>query len=73
MSYVTGYWRALNYIVEGGLVNMPDPQSKPAKFIEWSEDICGLLAYIYEKDFDTVTTDLQERMGLTDDDEVPEL
>lgn len=61
------YHSALSAATE--LVNMPDPESKPARFIEWAEDICGLIAAIYERDFDTVTEDFQEKLGLLSDDE----
>jgi hypothetical protein len=33
---------------------------KPGEVIRWAEDICELIAYIYEKDYDTVTTDVYE-------------
>lgn len=47
-------------------VNMPNPNTYPSKFIEWSEDNCGLLAEIYNKDYNDVVVDLQERLGLLD-------
>lgn len=55
------YYQALDTATV--LVNMPNPETYPSKFIEWSEDICELLAEIYERDYDDVTVDLQERLG----------
>lgn len=51
------------------LTNMPNPESNPTKFIQWSEDICELLASIYSEDYDTVVFDLQEKLGLIEDEE----
>ena len=48
------------------LCNMPNPEKYPGDFIEWSEDICELIADIYDKDFETVVEDLQDKLGLLD-------
>lgn len=60
------YYQALDAVTV--LVNMPNPEIYPGKFIEWSEDICELLADIYNKDYDDVVVDLQERLGLLGDE-----
>lgn len=62
------YRSALSWAVHNSL-NMPDPERNPTKFIEWSEDICGVIAEIYDKDFDTVVEDLQEQLGIAEDEE----
>lgn len=54
------YWQALQAATE--LCNMPEPNSKPAKFIEWAEDICELISSIYEHDYDQVSEDLREKL-----------
>lgn len=61
------YYKALDAATL--LVNMPNPQAYPSKFIEWSEDICELIAEIYNKDYGDVVEDLQERLGLLEDNE----
>lgn len=64
---IKSYYSALQAATE--LVNMPDPESSPAKFIKWSEDICQLISYIYEVDYDQVTIDLQEKLNLLDEED----
>jgi len=54
------YYSALTAATE--LVNMPDPESAPAKFIPWVEDICELLSGIYERDYDQVCDDLRDKL-----------
>jgi len=61
------YYSALTAATE--LVNMPDPESAPAKFIPWVEDICQLLSDIYGKRYEDVCEDLSERLGLNESDE----
>ena len=61
------YKNAISWAVHDSM-NMPDPKKYPTKFIEWAEDICGVIAEIYEKDFETVVEDLQEELGLLDED-----
>lgn len=61
------YRKALNAAVS--LCNMPDPNLYPAKFMRWAEDICELLAEIYDRDYDQVTEDMQERLDLLDEDD----
>lgn len=46
-----------------------DPLASPGKFIAWAEDICELIAYIYECDYDDVVHELTEELGLLDDEE----
>lgn len=60
------YRSAISWAVHESL-NMPNPELEPGKFILWSEDICGLIAAIYEKDFEDVVVDLQEELGITED------
>lgn len=63
------YYSALKSATE--LCNMPDPESSAkaaTEFIKWSEDICELLANIYERDYDSVVLDLQERLSLIEDE-----
>lgn len=50
-------------------VNMPNAEAYPAKFIVWAEDICILISEIYEKDYEQVCEDLQDALGLLDDNE----
>lgn len=57
------YREAINWAANNSL-NMPNPDKFPGKFIEWSEDICGIIAEIYGKDFNNVVEDLQEVLGL---------
>jgi hypothetical protein len=64
------YYKALESAI--GLVNMPNPEASPSKFIEWSEDICQLLSEIYELDYDAVVLDLQDKLGLLDEEEEDE-
>jgi hypothetical protein len=59
---IKSYYNALQEATE--LVNMPDPESSPARFIQWSEDICQLISSIYGIDYDQVTEDLQEKLNL---------
>ncbi len=47
------YYEALEYAV-----NLAPDISAATKFIEWAEDICQLLAFIYSKDYGTVTEEL---------------
>lgn len=58
------YYQAL--ATATALINMPNPEAHPGKFIEWSEDICELIADIYNKDYDDVVVDLQEHLGILD-------
>lgn len=51
------------------LIGMPNHEAYPSKFIQWAEDICQLLSEIYFIDFDQVTLDLQEKLGLLDDED----
>jgi len=60
------YYQALDAAIIS--INMPNPEVYPGKFIEWSEDICALIAEIYNKDYDNVVIDLQERLGLLEDE-----
>lgn len=53
------YRDALSFVANNSL-NMPDPETSPGKFIAWAEDICQLLAYIYERNYDDVTKNLKE-------------
>jgi hypothetical protein len=62
------YYQTINTIVQN-TVNMPNPKVHPAKFIEWAEDICIVVSEIYDKDYDTVTDDLKEALGLLEDNE----
>lgn len=61
------YWGAIKAATQ--LVNMPNPQSNPTKFIVWSEDICELIGAIYDEDYDDVIRDFQTELGLLDEDE----
>jgi hypothetical protein len=61
------YFNALHSAVDGS-INMPDPDSSPASFIKWAEDICQLLASIYERDYDQVTGDLMDYVCPKDDE-----
>ena len=61
------YRRAIKAATQ--LVNMPDPQSNPTKFIVWSEDICELIGVIYDEDYDDVVRDFQTELGFLDEDE----
>jgi hypothetical protein len=61
------YREALNISVN--LCNMPSPNTHPAKFLLWAEDICELLAEIYNRSYEQVTEDMQERLNLLDEDE----
>lgn len=56
------YYSAIDCAVEDSL-NMPDFEVNPAEFIKWAEDICQLLASIYERDYDEVTNDLMEQVN----------
>lgn len=60
------YYNALNAATE--LCNMPDPETAPGKFITWAEDICELIASIYERDYEQVCEDFQEALGLVEDE-----
>ena len=57
------YNEALQTAVDA-TVNMPNPQVYPAKFIEWAEDLCILISEIYGVEYDQVTEDLKEYIGL---------
>lgn len=50
------------------LANMPDATSKTGLFIIWAEDICELLARIYDRDYESVCEDMQELMGFDTED-----
>lgn len=50
-------------------ISMPDPLREPGKFIVWAEDICILLSNIYGIAYDQVCEDLQEALGLLEDNE----
>ncbi len=54
------YWQAIESATESG--NMPDPMTRPGLFIPWAEYICQLIADIYDRDYDQVTEDLQEKL-----------
>lgn len=45
---------------------------KPGAFIAWAEDICEILKFVYQKDYDEVTDDLteavKEEQGIEDED-----
>lgn len=56
------YHQALNASVS--LCNMPDPNTHPGKFLLWAEYICELLAEIYDRSYEQVTEDMQDRLGL---------
>lgn len=62
------YRNALNCVVEDSL-NMPDHEVNPASFIKWAEDICQLLANIYERSFEQVTEDLMDIVCPEDDED----
>ena len=47
-------------------VNRPNHEVYPTKFIEWAEDICILISEIYECDYEQVSEDLQEALGILD-------
>ena len=64
------YYSAISAATE--LCNMPHPETDPSKFIFWSEDICELLGSIYNVDYDQVVEDLQEKLGLLEEDEEDE-
>ena len=61
------YNEALQTAVDA-TVNMPNPETHPAKFIEWAEDICILISEIYAVDYEQVTEDLKEYIGLYEDE-----
>lgn len=60
------YREALSWAVNESM-NMPNPDAHPGKFIEWAEDICGIIGAIYDRDFDDVADDLREQLDLIDD------
>lgn len=62
------YNAAIKTVVEA-TVNMPEPTRNPTKFIEWAEDICIVIAEIYEVEYEQVCEDLQELLGLVEDNE----
>lgn len=60
----TSYYSALNHAAEIA----PDV-NKSTQFIKWAEDICGLLAHIYSREYDEVTEDLIEKVREYQDEE----
>lgn len=34
--------------------------NNPSNFISWAEDICAVLVFVYDEDYDKVTEDLYE-------------
>ena len=59
------YYQALDAATV--LVNMPNPQTYPGKYIQWAEDICELIGSIYDRSFDQVSEDLSEALGLLEE------
>jgi hypothetical protein len=60
------YRSAISWAVHDSM-NMPDPERYPTKFIEWGEDICGLIAEIYECAFEDVVEDLHKALEITEE------
>ena len=60
---ISSYHQAVRWLAEDSL-NMPEPSTKPGEFIRWMEDCCGLVAYIYGRDFEEVQEDLYGLIGL---------
>jgi hypothetical protein len=60
------YRQAISAATE--LVNMPNPEFAPGLFIKWAEDICDLIATIYERDYEQVCEDLKDYLDLNEEE-----
>ena len=60
------YYQAISQACQSG--NMPFPDQYPGKFITWCEDICELISYIYDRDYDQVIKDIQEKLDILEDE-----
>jgi Ni,Fe-hydrogenase III large subunit len=59
------YNSAISWAIHDSL-NMPDHETNASKFIVWAEDICGIIAHIYEVDYEKVVEDFQEALGISE-------